>query len=163
MDKILRRVIDNNFSDLAGLTIDASIPVPESLINELIASELRRNRNISGCRVTIHSENRVSMDLKSPRLPLTLHLKLRLFRAVDLTHSPKIRAFLENNILLGKLGSLFNALPEGVTLYENQITVDIVSFLSTAEQKQILELLRSVEIRTEAGKMVFDVKIAVDE
>jgi hypothetical protein len=163
MENIFQRVIDNNFSELAGLTVDASIPVPESMINEIIASVLRGNRNISSCRVTIHPENRVSMALKFPHLPWTLPLKLKLFRSVDLTHSPKIRAFLENNILLGKLGSLFNALPEGVTLYDDQITVDIGPFLSTPEQKKILDLFRSVEIRTEEGKVIFDVKIAVDE
>lgn len=163
MDKIFQRLVENNFSELVGLTVEASVLVPEGLINELIESALRGNRHISSCRMSIHPENRVSVDLKSRLVPLTLHVRLKLFRSVDLTNSPKIRAFLENNILLGRLGSLLHALPEGVTLYEDQIAVDIGAFLSTPEQKRFLSLLKAVEIKTEEGKMNLDVNVSVDE
>ena len=81
---------------------------------------------------------------------------------MELGGSPKIRAFLENNVLLGKLGSLFKALPEGISLYENQIVVDVGSFLPGPEQQRMLDLVKSVEIRTEEAKIIFDVKAEVD-
>src|SRR5262245_43449484 len=40
MDKIFRKIIDNNFSDLKGTIVDASIPVPQYLINEIIEAAL---------------------------------------------------------------------------------------------------------------------------
>jgi len=158
MDKIFQRIIDDNFSELPGLVVDASIPVPESLVNEIIQTTLRGNRTISRCRVTISPDNQVAADVKSPLLPWTFHLKMKLFGSVDFTGSPKVRAFLENNLLLGKLGALFKALPEGIKIYDDQVVLDIGSFLSP-EQKELLSLVRSVNIKTEEGKVLLDVKI----
>src|SRR5215203_3064442 len=103
MHKIFQRIIDTNFSELPGIKADASIPVPESLVNEIIQASLRGNKNVSYCRVAFGRDNQVSADVKSPLLPWTFHLKMKLFGSVDLTGSPKVRAFLENNLLLGKL------------------------------------------------------------
>ena len=162
MDKIFQRVIDNNFSDLAGLTADASIPVPEYIVNEIIEATLRGNKKIKNCRVSINGQNKVSVNLQTPLWLWPINLKLKLERSVDITSSPKIRALLENNVLLGKLGSLFKALPNGVNMQDDQITVDIRSFLDTPEQRKMLDLIKSIEVRTESGKVIFDIKIKVE-
>jgi len=161
MDEILQRIIDNNFSDLKGLTVDASIPVPGQLINEIIEAALQENKNIEYCRVSIGGQNRVSVRLKTTMLPWPLDLKLKLFRSVDLARSPRIRASLENNLLLGKLGSVFKVLPDGVKLYGNQVVVDVGSFVP-AQGEKYLFLVKSVEINTEEGKVILDVKVKVD-
>lgn len=158
MDKLFQRIIDNNFSELPGLTVDASVPVPESLVNEIIQVSLQGSRTIRYCRVTIGRDNRVSADVKSPLLPWTLHLKMKLFGSMDFTGSPKVRAFLENNLLLGKLGALLNALPEGIRIYGDQVVVDIGSFLPP-EPKELLKLVKSAEIHTVEGTVILDVKI----
>ena len=165
MDKIFQKIIHNNFSDLKGTTIDASIPVPQHLINELIAETLRGNKNISSVRVSVHAQNRISLDAKTNLLPWPLNLKLKLDTSVDLASysSPKIRAWMENNLLLGSLGSLFNALPEGIKLYGDQVVIDLGAFLRTPEQKRLLSLVKSVGIRTEEGKIILDAKIEVGE
>ena len=162
MDKIFQRVIDNNFSDLAGLTADASIPVPEYIVNEIIEATLQGNKKIKNCRVSISGQNKVSVNLQTPLWLWPINLKLKLERSVDITSSPKIRALLENNVLLGKLGSLFKALPNGVNMQDDQITVDIRSFLDTPEQRKMLDLIKSIEVRTESGKVIFDIKIKVE-
>jgi hypothetical protein len=164
MDKIFRKIIDNNFSDLKGTIVDASIPVPQYLINEIIEAPLQGNKNIEFCRVSIHGQNRVSANVKTTLLPWSINLKLKLDNSVDFASfsSPKIRAWLENNRLLGSLGSFFNALPKGVKLYGNQIVIDIASFLQTPEQKRMLDLVKFVGINTEEGKIILDVKIEVD-
>ena len=165
MEAIFQKVIDNNFSDVVGLTADVSIPVSQSLINEIIVAALRGNKTVDSCQVSIHEQNRVSVNLKTTLLPWSLNLKLKLDKSVDFASfsSPKIRAWLENNRLLGSLGSFFNALPEGIKLYGDQIVIDPGSFLHTPEQKRLFDLIKSVEIRTEQGKAIFDVKIRVDE
>ena len=159
MDAIFQRLVDSNFSELKGLEVNASIPVPERLVNEIIAASLIGNKNLEYCRVSIGGQNRVTADIKSPLWPWPFHLKLKLFREVDFSGSPKVRAFLENNVLLGKLCALFNALPQGILLYEDQISVDLGSFLQTPDQKRALQLVKAVEIRTETGTIIFDVKI----
>ncbi len=161
MDEIFQKIIDNKFSDLEGLTVDASIPIPEYIINEIIALALQGSKNIEYCRVSIGGQNRVSVKLKTTLWPWPLDLKLRLFKLVDLARSPRIRSSLENNLLLGKLGSFFKALPEGIKLYGNQVVLDVRSFLPTQGQKY-LDLVKSAEINTEEGKVILDIKIKVD-
>ena len=159
MDAIFHRLIDNNFSELKGLEVNAIVPVPEPLVNEIIATSLVGNKNLEYCRISIGGQNRVSGRYKIPSLALAVSFEAQLFREVDFSGSPKVRAFLENNVLLGKLGALFKALPPGIVLYEDQISVDLGSFLQTPEQKRYLQLVKAVEIRTEIGTIIFDVKI----
>lgn len=164
MDKIFQKMLDNNFSELRGTTVDASVPVPQSLINEFIAAALKGNKNIASVQASIQAQNRVALDVKTTLLPWALNLKLKLDNSVDLASysSPKIRAWMENNRLLGSLGSLFNALPEGIKLYGDQVVVDLGTFLRTPEQKRMLELVKSVGIRTEVGRVILDVRAEVD-
>jgi hypothetical protein len=164
MDKIFQKIIHNNFSDLRGTTIDATIPVPQHIVNEMIAAALQGTKDIEACQVSIHGGNKVSVNLKATLLPWSLNLKMKLDKSVDFASfsSPKIRAWLENNILLGRLGSFFNMLPEGIKLYGNQVVIEIASFLETPEQKRMLNLIRSVDIRTEESKLILDVKIEVE-
>jgi len=163
MEAIFQKIIANNFSDVAGLTVDASLPVSESLINEIIAAALEEDKTIDSCQVSIHEQNRVSVRLKTSLLPWPLNLKLKLDQSVDFASfsSPKVRAWLENNRMLGSLASLFNALPEWIKLYGNQVVVDPGVFLHTPEQKRLFDLVKSVEIRTEAAKAIFDVQLRV--
>ena len=81
MDEIFQKIIDSNFSDLAGLTVDASIPVPQYIINEIIEAALEGNKNIEYCRVSIGGPNRIAVKLKTTMWPWPLDLKLRLFRS----------------------------------------------------------------------------------
>ena len=53
MDEIFKKLIDSNFSDLNGLTVDASVPVPQYIVNEIIEAALQGNKNIEHCRVSI--------------------------------------------------------------------------------------------------------------
>ncbi len=159
MDKIFSRLAANGFSELPGLIVDASIPIPEPLINEITDVMLQGNKSITSARLSIHSNNRFTAEVKSPLLPWTLHMKMKLFHSVDFTGSPKLRAFLENNLLLGKLGSLFRALPKGITLYNNQLIMDVETF-TPPEHKHLLELVKSVDIQTEEGKVILKVKLA---
>jgi hypothetical protein len=165
MDKIFQRLFNNNFSELRGMVVDASIPVPEALINEMIQAALKGNKNIASLRAAVHPQNRISLDIKTTLLPLTLHLKLKLDSSVDFASysSPKIRAWMENNRLLGSLGTMFNALPEGIKLYGDQVVIDLGAFLRTPEQRRLLSLVKSVGIRTEEGKVILDAKIEVHE
>ena len=163
MENIFRKLIDNNFSDLAGLTVDASTPVPERIVNEIIEAALQGNKNITECRVSIGGQNKISAIIKTPLWLWPINLKLRFEKSVDMIGSPMIRASLENHALLGQLGALFKALPNGINIHGNQVIVDVRSLLETPEQRNMLDLLKSIEIRTEQAKLILDVKIKVDE
>lgn len=164
MEELFQRIIDNNFLDVKGTTVDASIPVSDSLINEFIRGALKGNKNIASIQVSVHSQNRISANIRTTLLPWPLNLKLMLDRSVDFSSysSPKLRAWMENNRLLGTLGAFFNALPEGIKLYGNQVVMDLGAFLSTPEQKRFLEFIKSVGIETQESRVILDVKLAVE-
>jgi hypothetical protein len=164
MDELFQKLIAGDFSELEGLVAEVSIPLRQHLINELIEAALRGNKDIESCQVFFHGQNRVFVTLKAALWPWPLHLKLRLDKSVDFASytSPKMRAWLESNRLLGSIGSFFNALPEGIRLYGDQVVVDIGVFLPTPAQKRILDLVKSVDIKTEEGKVILGVKIEVD-
>jgi hypothetical protein len=162
MEEIIQRLLKDNFSELRGLTVDASIPLPEQFVNEFVQSALQGNKNITEIYIAIHSANKIVINLKTPLWPLSIHLKLKLEPSMDFTNGAKIRAALENFALLGKIGATFNAFPQGVTMDNDQIIIDVQSFLSTPEQKKWLELIRSMEIKTEEARITFDVKVAVE-
>lgn len=159
MDQVFKRLVDSNFSDLSGAVLEASIPVPQSLLNEIAVSALKGNESISTMQVEVHAENRLSLQIKTTLLPWILNLKLKLDHSVDLASfsSPKIRAWLENNRVLGSLGSLFNVLPEGVRLYGNQVVVDLGAFLPMPEHRRMLDLVKSVNVRTEENILILDI------
>jgi hypothetical protein len=165
MDKLFQRIIHNNFAELKGTTVDAFVPVPQSLINELLAEVLKGNKNITAVLASIHPQNRLSLDVKTTLLPWALNLKLKVDKEVDFASysSPKIRAWMENNRLLGSLGFLFNALPEGIKLYGNQLVIDLGAFIRAPDQKRLLSLVKSIGIQTEEGKVILDAKIEVNE
>lgn len=162
VNEIFQGIIANNFSDLKGLAVNASIPVPQKMISEIIDAALQGNQNIEYCRLSIAEENRISVNVKTTRWPWPVNLKLWVFQSVDLAPSPKIRVLLENNAILGKLGAFLKVLPEGVKLYGEQIVIDVGSFLQTEQHKKFLAMVKSLEIRTEKGKLIFDVQIKVN-
>jgi len=164
MEKVFQKIIDNNFSDLKGTTVNASIPVPQYLINEMIEVSLRENKSIKFVQVSVHAQNRASVNVKTTLLPWPLNLKLKLDKSVDFASysSPKIRAWMENNRLLGSMGSLFNALPAGLKLYGDQLVLDLGAFLRTPEEKRLLQLVKFISISTEEGRVILDVKIQAE-
>lgn len=163
MEEIFERFIHNGFSELKGATAQASIPVSQSLLNEILQAALQGNKDIESCQVSIHTQNRASANLKMRYLPWALPLKMRLDSSVDFSSfgSPKIRSWLENNRFLGSLGSFFNLLPNGIKLYGSQVVLDIGIFLQTPELKRLPGLVKSVDIHTQEGKATFDVRIEV--
>lgn len=166
MDEFFQGLLERDLADLRGLAAEISLPVPQHLVNEVITIALRGNKNIDSCQVTIHPHNRVSVDTRvhTPLLPVSLNLKLMLDTSVDLASysSPKVRAWLENHRLLGSLGSMFNALPDGIKLYGDQIVVDLAAFFRTPEQRKYLAWVKSADIRTEEGKILLDLRVQVD-
>ena len=138
MDEIFRKLLDDNLSVLAGLTVNASIPVPEHIVNEIIEAALRGNKNIRECRVSIGGQNRISVNLKTPLWLWFINLKLQLESSVDFKNSPKIRASLENKAFLGKLAILFKALPDGVNIHGDQIIVDVLGLTQDAFERRVI-------------------------
>ena len=163
MDEIFQKLVDSNFSELRGMTADFSIPIPEPLLNELLKTTLQENKTVSAVDLSIHSQNRLAANIRMNAFPWPLNLKLKLDTSVDLASyaSPKMRAWLENNRLLGSLGSMFNILPEGVKLYDDQLVIDIGALLRAPEQKRLLELVKFIGVTTEEGRMILDIKVEV--
>lgn len=159
MDKIFQRLMDGDLTEVNGFTVDAGITVSEELANEIVALIIEDTPQVESCRVKIHAENRIALDVKSSLWPWPLQVKLRLFRSVDVADSLRLRAFLENHLLLGKLGSLLKLLPDGIQFYEDQVSIDLSAFASSHEQSALLSWIKTAEISTEEGRLLVDVGI----
>lgn len=162
MEEIIQRLLKDNFSELPGLTIDASIPLPEQLVNKFVQSVLQENKNVTDCYIAFHSGNNVAINLKTPLWPWPVHLKLRVESSVDFTHGARVSASLENFALLGKLGALFKAFQQGITMENDRITINLEAFLKEPVQRKWLSLIKSMEIRTEEAGITLDIKIEVE-
>ncbi len=161
MEEIFQKVIANDFAEVAGLTASASIPMSESLINDILMVALRGDETVQSCQVSIHEQNQVFVRLKTSLWPWPLNLNLKLDKFVDFASfsSPKLRMWLENHRLLGSLGSFLNVLPGWSRLYRSQVVINLAYFLHAPEQRRLLTLVRSVEIRTEDGKAIVRVEM----
>lgn len=159
MDQLFQQIMDGNFAEAGGLTVNASITLSELLLNELIDLSLQGNQSITQCRVSIGEQNRIEVTLHTPLWPWPVHLSLQLFHSIDLSRSPTMRAFLENHVLLGKLGSFLKVLPEGIRIYEDQLSVDLGAFVRDPQHKRILALVRSIEIHSEKGQLTLDIRV----
>ena len=162
MENFFQKMLDSNFSDLPGLVADISIPMPEYLVNELLAAILLGNKSITSCQAAIGIQNQVVIELKTNLWPWPVKLKLKLEEQSDWRGTPNITAWLENHVWLANAGSLFSLLPPSVSIQGKQITVDLNRLLSTPEQTRILKLIKTVVIKTDEGLLTFMIKAGVD-
>jgi hypothetical protein len=147
MEAIFQKILDHDFSDLAGLTANASIPVAEALLNEVIANQLQGDKTIRSCQISIHEQNQVSVRLKTSPLPWALDLKLKLDTSVDFASFSRQRYGRDGKqSYAGKPGASLHALPEWLKLYGNQRLLILASFCAHRNRKNFLSwsnLLRS--------------------
>jgi len=159
MASIFEQLNEMNDLELTGLAVNASITVPERLLNDMLSAELRENKTITYCRISIEPQNRVDVHLKTTFWPWPLTLKLKLFSSMDIKPSLTVRAFLENHVLLAKLGSLLKALPSEVHLYQDQVSVDIGALMKEPPPPKILALLRAANVQTDIGQVILEVRM----
>jgi hypothetical protein len=164
--RLLEDLRRSRFSDLHGARLSASIPVPERLLNQFLASAIPASLPVRDVSVHPKADNRFGVRAKLARadfLP-ALTLTAEIVRQAELPHSPlvlRISSLPGLISLVGAATSLASVLPPGIRLEGQQLFVDIRALLERAGYGEVVQYLESVRITTEDGKVLVDVAARV--
>lgn len=156
---ILLNAREARFRDLAGTTINATVPVSERLLNEIVAATLPKNVPVRDVRVHPEPGNRFSVRIapKAAFLP-QLTLKLDIERQPQFPTQPELVLRMATmGGLLGFASAAFpiaSMLPPGVRLEGERIVVDLRALAHREGVLDLLELVKDLQITTEAGRLI---------
>lgn len=172
MNDPLRARLGVDVQELNGATISGEIPLTATLINRVIANWLERNGRagkLAAVVVEPLDEGRLSVNvrLRSALLP-PLRLDLQIAGQPELPASPVLVLRWSVAGGLGPLARLaspaltvFDVLPPGVRVDGDLLGVDIGELLRIQKAEWVLTYLRTVQVRTQTGRVVVQLSAAV--
>ena len=149
---------DSKFRELAGARVSGSIPISERLLNEIVAVTMPKNLPVREVSVRPEQGNRFSVRIapKAAFLP-QLTVKLEIEKQPQFPTSPELVLRMATmGGLLGLAGAAFpiaSMLPPGVRLEGNRIIVDLRALAHREGLVDLLDLVRELEITTDAGRV----------
>lgn len=162
--RILQQLRDTRFAELRGARVSASIPVPERLLNELIAATIPPGAVVSDVTVQPKAGNRLAVRAKLTRAeflpPITLTIEIE--RQPELPDSPMVLRILSLPGLMSLAGaavSLTSALPPGIRMEDQRVFVDLRVLLQRHGYDELVALIETVRITTEEGRLTADVTL----
>lgn len=156
----------SRFADLRGARAAASIPVPEPLLNRLIAAAIPPSAPVRDVSVHPKAGNRFGVRAKIGRLDFlpALTLTAEIVRQPQLPDTPlvlRISSLPGLMSLVGAAASLASILPPGIRLDGQHLFVDLRAVLERAGYAELIPYLEDVRIATEEGKALLDVSVRV--
>ena len=150
------------FADLDGAFLTASVPVPEALINELIAQTAPGS--IEQLRLTFKDDDRVDLDLSAsvPMLgTLRLQRELTVEKQIKRGDSLKLRIRISEGSFFdrmknGAIAALASGrLPPFVLMQGSRIEIDLEEILRRQTiGREILPFIHSAEIEGRRGTLI---------
>lgn len=166
MNEHIFRLLAENPSELKGLSIEGTIPLTERIINKLIENELKNNRMVKYCKVSIGDQNHVKISMVIFQwIDIPFKLEARIERVIDFTVTPILKIHLLDDTILriAKLVGLFRRLaPTGVTIDGGVITIDLMTIRYNNDWKALLRLVKWSEIVTINRTAYINFKIKVE-
>ena len=162
---LLETLRATRFRDLAGARMTAQVPIPERLLNDLIAGSIPPNAPVRA--VTIHPSPDDHFAVRIvPKAPLLPAFTLKL--AIE--HQPQLPANATLGLRLVTLGGLFGLaggmiagfLPPGIALDGERIRVDLRSLAVQHKAAEAFEYLRGIRVNSDAGRLILHVDAAID-
>ncbi len=168
-----------NFSAFAGARLNLSLPFSQQMLNEALA-QAREGKDgpLKEIQLEIQAANQVQVRLVIQMFGLSKSLSFDLHIEPNLGFpaSPRLQLALPSaHPLLGKvleiLTSSFGLLPGGIAIVERVITVDLTQAIEggaptpeeQATARTFLSLIKRGEIQTQAGKLILNLQMEVDE
>lgn len=164
MPDILRQLRSSGFRDISGSRFTATVPLSESLVNQLIASSLPPNAPVRSVVLQAEAGDRLSVRV-SPKAALIPALTLEL--AID--EQPQLPGSAVLVLRMATLSGLFGLasgaitgmLPPGVRLDGERIRVDLRTIAHERGLGDVIDYLTQLHVRTEQGRIVLHVEAAV--
>ena len=162
---ILERLRASRFAEVKGARASLSIPVPESLLNELIAAALPPGGPLRDLQVRPQAGNRLAVRGRASRLdflpPMTISVQIE--QQPQLPDTPLVVRILSLPGLLSMAGSLLSpgSLPPGIRLDRERVLVDVRQLLEKKGLGEIVPFIERLQVSSEEGRLLVDVDIWV--
>jgi hypothetical protein len=164
---LLQRQQRDGFPDLAGSEVAATIPVSDSLLNELIATLLSNGGTVREIRVRAEESNRVTAEIRvsRPRFLPRISVRVAIEDQPELPARPTLGLrLMEPSGLLGRAASLipyFTSLPPGISIEGDRIRIDLRRLLAERNVEGWLDYASDLRVNTRAGAIVLDVRARI--
>jgi hypothetical protein len=164
--RILEQLRATRFADLAGARIGASIPIPERILNELVAASIPPTAPVRDVAVRPQAGDRFALRARLASLdflpPITLTVVIE--RQPELPDSPLVLRLLSIPGMIAMMGaaaSIASKLPPGIRMDKDLVLVDLKTLAERQGYADLLPLIRSLRIRTEEGRVILEVDAGV--
>ena len=169
MDPRLLRIFEqlraSRFEEIKGSRVSLTIPIPERLLNELIATALPPSGPVRDLHVRPQSGNRLAVRARASRLeflpPVTINLQID--QQPQLPDTPLVVRILSLPGLLSVAGSLLSpsSLPAGIRLDRERIVVDVRQLIERQGYGEVVPFIERLHVRSEEGQLLLDVDMRV--
>lgn len=163
--ELLHRLQANRFRDLAGSRVSATIPLPEDLVNELIAGSLPAAAPVRSVAIRPEASDRFALRIV-PKAALIPAITLQL----GIEEQPRLPGSTVLTLRMVTLGGLFGLasgaiaglLPPGVRLDGERIRIDLRAIAAQRGGGEIFDHLTALQIHSEPGRLVLQMDALVD-
>ena len=168
MTSLVQHLVASGFADIAGARASATIPIAETLLNRVIALALPPGCPVRDLTVHPESDDRFTARIKLARpdfLP-ALNLKLRIEQQPDFPASAvmgfRVASLPGLMSVAGAALSFTRALPPGVRLDADLLTVDLRPLLERQGHAWLLQYAERLHLSTRDGRLIIDVALRVN-
>ena len=161
---LLERQRRDGFPDFSGAELTATIPISDSLINELIARFLPQSGKVREVQVQAEAGNRLTARIRLsgptflPAIPVTLEiadqpdLPNRPVLGLKIAHASRFVALAASAL------PTMVTLPPGITMEHDRIQIDIRRLLADRGIEAWLGYVTDLQVSTRAGALLLDVR-----
>jgi hypothetical protein len=159
LERLLRDVREGRVADLAGTRVSADVPLPQGLLDQIIAEKIRPGGPVR--EISVRPEPgraRVIVKMARPSFLPPISVVLTVEQQPDLPASPilVLRVGMLPGVaaLLGTGISFLNVLPPGLRFEGDRLSVNLAALLNERGYGWALPYLRSINISFEAGRIL---------
>jgi hypothetical protein len=166
LERVLQRQLAEGFPDVRGAQAAVTLPISERLLNEVLAETIPRSVPVTDLRVTPEAGDRfvVRFRVGSSSLVPRLKIVLAIEAQPDLPALPILVLRLETTglmMLAGPVLRLLNALPDGITVKDDRIHVDLRALAERRGIAPYLDFLDQLRVKTVGGAVVLTVQARI--
>jgi hypothetical protein len=163
--RALEQLRASQFADLKGTRLSLSIPIAERLLNEIVTASIPPSAPVRDVSIRARPSNSIEVRARVARLDFLPPVKL----TMDIDQQPRLpdtplgfrlRSFPGFTAMAGSLLSP-GALPPGVRLDGERLTVDVRQMLESAGYADLVSLIERLHVSTDEGRLIVEVEARV--
>lgn len=162
MIHILNQQIENGFSGIKGANINATIPITENLVNEIIGQQIKKINYIDQVYVQILPNQEINLTLKKI---ITYKLKAKISKQIQFPHNPTITLEIMGVGIgiFSWLASALNKLPKYITIASNSMKIDLSKVVDKKISSTFFPLIKNAAITTTNQKFLLSLSIEIGD